>query len=164
MRRSTPPSRTGRPSGPSSSSSPSSPSSPTLVIGIGPAHGLGSDGNGPLIKPTGRSASGGKERGAPPGAVGTNPGGKTDTGKASPDEAIVIRSDSHCIDCRNYDPQTGQCEKVAGVFDPSDACAKYFEAGSEGEPDSDDTGGLSDADTDDQSDQSDQLAGGGNGQ
>lgn len=47
--------------------------------------------------------------------------------KASPDRAIVIRSNEHCKDCSNYDPGTGECEEVEGVFDPEDACHAYYE-------------------------------------
>lgn len=61
-------------------------------------------------------------------------------GKASPEEAGVIRSGEHCIDCQHYDASTGECEKVEGTFDPSDGCVKYFEplSGGDKEPDASD--------------------------
>lgn len=73
-------------------------------------------------------------------------------GKASPEEAQVIREDQRCVNCKNYDGTSGMCAKVAGSFDAGDACVKYFEAMSEDEDESDDddTGGPPDADADDQ--------------
>lgn len=70
-------------------------------------------------------------------------------GKASPEEAHVIRADAHCIDCRNYDPTSGDCSEVAGSFDPQDACSEYFDAIGSDEPDDDDMGGAPDGDEDD---------------
>ncbi len=70
-------------------------------------------------------------------------------GKVSPEEATIIRSDEHCIDCKNYDPTSGECAKISGSFDPQDACVKFFEAIGNDEPDADDTGGTPDNDSDD---------------
>lgn len=77
------------------------------------------------------------------------PGGKVgpeDSGKASPDDAGVIRAAMHCIDCENYSPDTGSCAKVEGSFEPDDACLKYFEPVQDDEsneaPDADDQGGA----------------------
>lgn len=81
------------------------------------------------------------------------PGMKADpmgSGKASPEEAGVIRSDQKCIDCANYDATSGDCAKVSGSFDPSDSCMQYFEAINSDEPDEDDMGGKPDGDMDDQ--------------
>ena len=52
---------------------------------------------------------------------------KADGAKASPEEAGVVLSDKHCVDCRNWSPETGECAKVEGTFDPEDACSAYFE-------------------------------------
>lgn len=73
-------------------------------------------------------------------------------GKASPEEAQVIREDQRCVNCKNYDGTSGMCAKVAGSFDAGDACLKYFEPMEEDdEPDEDDMpGGSPDADADDQ--------------
>ena len=52
---------------------------------------------------------------------------KPDTGgKATPDDAKVVREDQHCIDCENYGVDTGECEKVTGAFAPQDGCHMYF--------------------------------------
>ena len=72
----------------------------------------------------------------PPG--GDKMGGAAGKTKASPVEATVIRSDEHCIDCQNYNPQDGTCEQVDGQFDPQDACVKYFSPLDADEPDADD--------------------------
>jgi len=55
------------------------------------------------------------------------------SGKASPEEALVVREDHHCKDCSNWMPQTGECSVVDGVWAPEDACLRYFEAGSPGD-------------------------------
>jgi hypothetical protein len=82
------------------------------------------------------------------------PGLDAGSGKASPDEACVVREDAHCIDCENYSVDDGSCSKVEGQFSPQDACAKYFEPvndneSDEGEPstggDDDQGGGTSGA-------------------
>lgn len=83
---------------------------------------------------------------APPGD-GKQPGS---SGKMSPDEAVVIRANQHCIDCQNYNPQDGSCSAVDGSYDPQDACHEAFVAISDQEPDADDMGGSSDNDADDQ--------------
>lgn len=81
---------------------------------------------------------------APPGQMEQPTGAK-----AAPEEAMVIRADAHCIDCRNYDPTSGECSKVDGSFDPQDACAEFFDAIGSDEPDGDDMGGAADQDSDD---------------
>ncbi len=87
---------------------------------------------------------------APPmGAAGGAPGDEEGEEKASPDKAIVIRADAHCKNCENYEPTTGECHEVEGVFDPDDACHAFYEGMGE-EPDADDMGGAPDADADDQ--------------
>jgi hypothetical protein len=63
--------------------------------------------------------------------------------KASRDEAGFVGAENHCIDCAMYDVETGDCAKVEGVFQPDDACAKFFEAvpddeSQESGPDADD--------------------------
>lgn len=62
-------------------------------------------------------------KGAPPGMDREQP---REGGKASREEAGVVPPDQHCIDCQNYDPQTGDCSKVEGSFEPDAACLKYF--------------------------------------
>jgi hypothetical protein len=93
------------------------PGKPGVVIAVG-------------MKPDGKSGRMGPPGGSQPGAAG-----KT---KASPVEATVIRSNEHCIDCKNYNPQDGTCEQVDGQFDPQDACVKYFSPAGGDEPDADD--------------------------
>jgi hypothetical protein len=68
-------------------------------------------------------------------------------GKASPEEAGVVKADRHCIDCANYSPDTGACSAVEGVFDPDDACIQYFEPVAEDgeQPDLDDKAPTEDA-------------------
>lgn len=88
-----------------------------------------------------------------PGGKMPPPGMKADpmgSGKASPEEAEVIRADEHCIDCKNYDPTSGDCTEVEGSFDPQDGCAEYFDKIGGDEPDEDDMGGKPDGDMDDQ--------------
>lgn len=87
--------------------------------------------------------------GAPPSPDGSGNGG---AGKASPHKAIVITADSHCKDCQNYHPDTGECDKVEGSFEPEDACHAYFtpiSGDQDQEPDADDMGGAPDNDADD---------------
>lgn len=86
-----------------------------------------------------------KSKMAPPGMEEKKPG----DGKVSPEDAEVVRSDAHCIDCTNYDPTSGECSKVQGSFDPQDACAEYFSAINSDEPDDDNMGGAPDMDEDD---------------
>lgn len=103
----------------------------TVVIGAHPKGDMPKDGRMP---PPGMPKSG---------AMGEG-------GKASPEEAGVIRSDQKCIDCANYDATSGDCAKVSGSFDPGDSCMEYFEAINSDEPDEDDMGGKPDGDMDDQ--------------
>jgi hypothetical protein len=91
---------------------------PGVVIAVG------------VPKPDGKGG-----RMGPPGGGMRAEAGNT---KASPIEATVIRSDEHCIDCKNYNPQDGSCEEVDGSFDPQDSCVKYFSPLDESEPDADD--------------------------
>src|SRR5262249_9751988 len=37
-----------------------------------------------------------------------------DDGKSSPERAIAVKSDQHCKNCTNWEPETGNCEKVSG--------------------------------------------------
>lgn len=76
--------------------------------------------------------------------------GPTGSGKASPEDAGVVRSDEHCIDCKNYDPTSGECAKVDGSYDPQDGCKDYFDKIGGDEPDADESGGMPDDDADDQ--------------
>jgi hypothetical protein len=96
--------------------------------GSAPGHGVAI-----VISPS--HDAGGK---MPPPGMGQSAGG----GKSSPEEAGVVRSDAHCIDCENYAPDTGSCAKVQGTFSPDDACSKYFEPVNDDEssesPDADD--------------------------
>ncbi len=103
------------------------------------------------MPPPGASRSGmtdtiaakGPEKMPPPGAM-DKPAGD---GKVSPEEAGVIRADQRCIDCKNYDPTSGDCGKVQGSFDPGDACMQYFDAiGDDTPPDTDDQNGALDDD------------------
>lgn len=93
-------------------------------------------------------ADGKPGRMAPPG----NGMGAPSGGKETPTPDDITRSNEHCIDCENYNPQDGSCAKWDGSFDPQDACKKYFSALSDQdqEPDADDQGGPSDQDADDQ--------------
>src|SRR5882757_9061283 len=76
----------------------------------------------------------------PPGMDADKPPGKP-TGKASPEDAGVIRADEHCIDCTNYSPDSGECARVEGSYDPQDGCVQYFQP-TPGEPDADGQGGT----------------------
>jgi hypothetical protein len=82
-----------------------------VMIGI-PKHGA----DGPSA--SGPSSSG---KMPPPGTPPPDP-----NAKHSPDEAAVVRSDQHCVDCENYSVDTGECKEVEGTFSPDDACAHYF--------------------------------------
>ena len=78
----------------------------------------------------------GKDGKMPPPGMEDKPQG---SGKASPDDAKVVHADQHCIDCQQYHPDTGDCDKVDGSFDPQDGCHMYFtevadDEGAEGEP------------------------------
>lgn len=77
----------------------------------------------------------------PPAGAGDDAGGKE-----SPEEAIVLRAgEKTCQTCTNWTPESGECSKVEGVFDPEDRCLRYYEAeggeageeAAEGEPGSD---------------------------
>lgn len=70
-------------------------------------------------------------------------------GKVSPEDAQVYREGQTCVQCENYDPNSGECAKVSGSFSPQDGCLKYFEPMDSDEPDADDAGGPSDQDMDD---------------
>lgn len=91
---------------------------------------------------------GGGPKMPPPGQELEHAGGN----KATPEEAGVIRDDEHCSNCTHYVADTGECEKVEGYLSPDDTCEKYFEPlkGDSDEPDSDEQGGPSDNDADDQ--------------
>lgn len=84
----------------------------------------------------------------PPGSP--KPGDKQPGQKATDEEAQAVMHDAHCIDCKNWHEDTGECDEVAGVWDPQDACRVYFEPMNSGEPDQDEQGGPSDMDQDDQ--------------
>ncbi len=47
-------------------------------------------------------------------------------GKASAQDAGAVMSDAHCVDCANWHPDTGECDKVEGVWEPEAACVKFF--------------------------------------
>jgi len=49
-----------------------------------------------------------------------------DDDKLSPEKAIVIRAGDHCVSCKNYHPDTGECDEVEGTFEPDDACWAAF--------------------------------------
>jgi hypothetical protein len=53
--------------------------------------------------------------------------------KVSAEDALVVRADKHCDSCANYDAASGDCAKVDGYFDPSDACLRYYEPVSDDE-------------------------------
>ncbi len=72
--------------------------------------------------------------------------------KASREKAVFVPSTHHCQECLNYQPETGECEKVDGIMDPNDLCIRYFkhvnESDEHTEPDDDQMGGPSDHDAD----------------
>lgn len=79
------------------------------------------------MKPrTGKPSMSPPEDGAPPMA-------KPDAGPAAPEkkhteaEAHPVRADQHCKDCQNYQAETGECEEVEGMWQPEDACIRFFE-------------------------------------
>lgn len=82
----------------------------------------------------------------PPGTPDDPQGG----GKATDEEAGAVMESDHCKNCKNWHADTGECDKVEGVWSPDDACVKYFEPVGGGEPDADEQGGTSDYDADDQ--------------
>lgn len=51
-----------------------------------------------------------------------------DSGKSTPEEALVVRAGHDCDDCKNYHADTGDCDKVSGQFSPEDSCLRFFEA------------------------------------
>lgn len=54
--------------------------------------------------------------------------------KIDPAKALVSHADENCGNCENYEPTTGDCEKVSGTFSPDDRCWSSFEPiGDEGE-------------------------------
>lgn len=66
-------------------------------------------------------------------------------GKASEDDAGVVRADQLCGGCSQWTRETGDCAKVEGSFGAGDGCRKYFMAiggaampGQQVEPDQDD--------------------------
>jgi hypothetical protein len=66
---------------------------------------------------------------------------KDEGGKASAEEALVIRADDGktCQACENYEPTDGSCSAVDGVYSPDDRCLRYFEKlGGEGDDDEQD--------------------------
>lgn len=72
-----------------------------------------------------------------------------EAGKMSPEKALVIKADEHCGSCKNYEPTSGACSKVVGVYEMDDACfANFSPMGGAEEPDADDMGGPSDMDAD----------------
>jgi hypothetical protein len=54
-------------------------------------------------------------------------GASDDSGKVSRESAHPVLASEHCSDCANYDGSSS-CSKVAGSWQPDDACVKYFEA------------------------------------
>lgn len=92
----------------------------------------------------------------PPG-MGDEPAMPKDTEQAeggkkhSPEEALVIRAEKHCDKCENYDPTSGSCSEVEGMFAPDDACLRFFEpmgADDQDELGANDAGAPSDNDAD----------------
>ncbi len=131
---------------------PPGPPKTVIAIGIGPKKPGTPDGLPDEPKPPkGRDEEMPPEALTPPpaamGGAGGDEEGEGDEEKCSPERAIVIRANEHCRDCKNYEPTTGECHEVEGVFEPDDACFSYFEAMHD-EPDADDTGGPSDMDAD----------------
>lgn len=114
--------------------------------------------NKPMPPPGGRKPGGlmiaiGMPKGGAKNQASTAPEPAPDdqpSNKMSAEDALVIREDKHCRNCANYMAESGECEKVDGMFSPDDACLRYFEpAGSDqDEPDADEQGGPSDADAD----------------
>jgi hypothetical protein len=65
------------------------------------------------------------------------------------EKAGVIRAADHCQACQNWTPETGDCSKLPGSFEPEDACLKYFEEMSDSDDDQDDdTSAAGDTDMD----------------
>src|ERR1700722_2422843 len=63
---------------------------------------------------------------AMPGATGdTDDDGDDD--KMDPSKALVSHADENCGNCTNYDPSTGDCEKVTGTYAPDDRCWSNFQ-------------------------------------
>lgn len=69
-------------------------------------------------------------------------------GKVSREDCVFIPAGKHCGSCQKYSAETGECSKVEGVFDPEDACVRYFTA--IGEDMDNDSGAEPDMDADDQ--------------
>lgn len=77
----------------------------------------------------------------PPGDDSPKPAMKegTDNGagkKVSVADAHKVGADQHCSQCQHYMGASGECEKVDGVWDPEDACVKYFTPASGGDEES----------------------------
>src|SRR5450432_1665128 len=91
----------------------------------------------------------------PPGGPGAKPPDGGDGQQVSQKEAFCISGDlasamglsefPTCANCNNF--QGDSCSKVAGDFEPTDRCLKFFSP--KGEPDADDAGGPPDNDQDD---------------
>lgn len=61
------------------------------------------------------------------GATGDPPDDESDE-KMDPAKALVSHADENCGNCENYDPTTGDCEKVSGTYAPDDRCFVFYEA------------------------------------
>lgn len=91
---------------------------PTLVIGVG---------RGPKGGPSMPPPEGGAPKSRKPSTAANDDDSKQGTGsKMSTDEALVVRADHHCKDCKQYQANSGECLKVDGVFDPEDGCMRWF--------------------------------------
>lgn len=114
-----------------------------LIIGIGKPK------NGPPPPPAGRKDI--------PGMMGMddskpNDDSADDSGKKSPEEALVIRAGHDCDDCANYHSDSGECDKVSGQFSPEDGCLRYFEPKGDDSDSSDDDQMSPESDDSDDSD------------
>jgi hypothetical protein len=106
-----------------------------MAQGRMPPPGSGGKGVAIIIGPAHDGGGAGKPGRMPP------PGMKDEQGdgKASAEEAGVVLDSMHCIDCKNYHADSGDCDLVSGSLSPQDGC-KWFEEASE--PDADDQQGA----------------------
>ena len=92
---------------------------PGLMIAIGvPRGGPGKSGSGRMPPPGLDHVE--QHDTAPPGAG-------DEGAKATREKALVIPDDHHCKDCANWTPESGDCAKVEGSFEPDAACIRYFQ-------------------------------------
>ena len=74
---------------------------------------------------------------AMPGAPKDDPDDDGDDDKMDPSKALVSHADENCGNCTNYDPSTGDCEKVSGTYAPDDRCYSGYQPMSSGTDEAD---------------------------